>query len=170
AAIQAGASLKEIADRFTGYYYRYKRVIMEEIAQVKRAKTEILYNQFNEAFVDLDEHPVVLIIGKSGVGKTAFAKAHFTNPLFVSHIDDLKHLSDVHDGIVFDDMDFKHWPVTSQIHITDYEEGRSINVKHATAYIPCKTRRIFTCNDVPFSCHPAIERRVHRIEFYHNLF
>uniref|UniRef100_UPI004048478A hypothetical protein n=1 Tax=Shewanella sp. TaxID=50422 RepID=UPI004048478A len=25
AAIQAGASLKEIADRFTGYYYRYKR-------------------------------------------------------------------------------------------------------------------------------------------------
>jgi len=89
----------------------------------------------------------VVITGISAAGKTAFAKAHFKNPMVVSHIDDLKRFQPLeHDGLVFDDMSFSHWPVGSCIHLLDMEDDRSINCRHLCGYIPAWTRRIFTSN------------------------
>lgn len=109
-----------------------------------------------------------IVWGPAGVGKTQWALAHFSNPLFVTHKDDLKQLSPDHDGIVFDDMDFRHWPRTAQIHIVDQEQPRSIDVKHGVAVIPSHTKKIFTTNQTSgfifeLCCDrldPAIERRV----------
>ena len=56
----------------------------------------------------LDLSRAVVIQGASHIGKTHFALAHFTYPLLVSELDDLKKISLRTDGIVFDQMCFTH--------------------------------------------------------------
>ena len=107
-----------------------------------------------------------VIIGPSGKGKTQLALSAFNNPLLVSHTDNLKELTDSHDGIVFDDMNFSHWPRESVIHLTDLEETRGINVKGDVANIPAKLPRIITSNKdilelLPIDPHGSINRRIH---------
>ncbi len=86
--------------------------------------------------------------GISGIGKTEFALAHFKNPLIVSHPDKLKeHDPSFHDGILFDDVDFLHWPHNSCIHLADNKLPRDINVKCSMVTIPAGTRKIFTTNN-----------------------
>lgn len=107
--------------------------------------------------------------GPTNTGKTEFAKAQFMNPLFVSHIDDLKKLKPTHDGIVFDDMSFKHLPREHQIHIVDLANDRSINVKYGSVTIPRLTPRIFTSNVAIFTEDPAITRRIRFIRIQEDL-
>ncbi|AXH75780.1 MAG: replication-associated protein [Cressdnaviricota sp.] len=88
-----------------------------------------------------------IIWGPAGVGKTQFALAHFSNPLFVSHVDDLKTFNNDYDGIVFDDMCFAHIPRTAQIHLVDIDTPRSIHIRYGCARIPANTKKIFTTNE-----------------------
>lgn len=93
---------------------------------------------------------VLIITGGTGLGKTQWAIAHFTRALVVSHPDDLKHFdSRLHDGIIFDDMGFKHLHREFIIHLCDWDLDRSIHCRHYCAYIPRHTRKIFTTN-LPF--------------------
>lgn len=85
--------------------------------------------------------------GPSGVGKSQWAIAQFECPLLVSHMDDLKQFSsDLHDGLIFDDMSFQHFPRGAAIHLVDWDLPRSLNVKHGCVTIPAHTRKIFTTN------------------------
>lgn len=105
----------------------------------------------------------VILKGPAGVGKTQYAKSqhHFKNPLFVSHLDGLKRFNNEHDGIIFDDMDFKHLPRTTQIHLVDWDDERDIHVRYGTVLIPAHTPKIFTCNmDCLDVTDSAIARRV----------
>jgi hypothetical protein len=89
-----------------------------------------------------------LVWGKAGSGKTQWALAHFKNPLLVSHMDDLKEFDeDEHDGIVFDDMSFKHLPGQAIIHLLDIDMDRSIHCRFVNATIPAKTKKIFCHNN-----------------------
>lgn len=89
-----------------------------------------------------------LIWGKAGSGKTQWALSHFQNPLLVSHIEDLQEFDeDEHDGIVFDDMSFKHLPGQAIIHLLDQDLERSIHNRYANATIPAKTKKIFCHNN-----------------------
>jgi len=109
-----------------------------------------------------------VIIGESGIGKTVYAKRKATKPsLFVSHMDDLKAF-DVrrHKSIIFDDMCFSHMPTQAQIHLVDLFEPRSIHVRYGTVKIPANLERWFTCNKFPFEEHPAILRRINKINLY----
>ena len=102
----------------------------------------------------------IIVHGTSGTGKTCYAMAHFKNPLVTSHIDDLKRFNaELHDGIIFDDMSFSHWPREACIHLLDYDFPRSINVKHSVVTIPAKTPKIFTHNyEDPMAIFPAEHR------------
>lgn len=120
----------------------------------------------------------VVLIGPSGIGKTQYALSHFKMPLLVSHMDDLKKLEH-HDGIVFDDMTFRHFPPQSCIHLTDLELPRSINVKYGTVQIRALLPRFFTSNRdfrEVFSEHcsesewAAIERRCFIHQLVHKLY
>jgi hypothetical protein len=111
--------------------------------------------------------------GPSGIGKTTWAKFHAPKPaLLVSDIDDLKYFRQgFHQSIIFDDMHFSGnadgkgaWPRTSQIHLVDMYETRSIRCRHRNAVIPAGTWRIFTCNEYPFTLDDAIARRVNLIQ------
>jgi len=121
----------------------------------------------------------VLLWGPSNTGKTSYALAHFKRPLLVSHIDVLKTLSPDNDGIVFDDMAFKHWPVEAVIHLLDYDLPRDINVRYGTVNIPKEVQKVFTHNTKnPFydedviqeEQKAAIERRFERIHVLKNLY
>lgn len=107
----------------------------------------------------------VILWGEPGIGKTCFARSLLPNALIVTHMDDLKRFDrDEHDGIIFDDMEFKHIPRTSQIHIVDMDLPRSIHCRFECAHIPANTKKIFTTNEDGGTClnleDGAIRRRV----------
>jgi len=165
-----GASMKQMIE-FDGptAIRNYRALGMVSNLYEQDEKPEFDETDFNTDLFDFEQKALVFI-GPTGIGKTEFALAHFKNPLIVSHIDDLKRYNKFeHDGLVFDDFKADHWPTTCQIHLVDWNHGRSINVKCATAYIPARTKKIFTCNEYPFSYHPAIERRIRRIDFTSDL-
>lgn len=133
------------------------------------AKGERPERTFNREF-ETDFKKSWVFVGPPGLGKTQYAKYHFKNPLFVCHLDQLKDLTPEHDGIVFDDMDFKHLPRSTQIYLTDMEEDRCIHVRYSTVTIPAGTKRIFTCNQYCFIDDEAINRRVSRLNISGALF
>jgi hypothetical protein len=106
-----------------------------------------------------------VIVGKTGIGKTAWAINKAPKPaLLVTHMDSLRQFDpEFHRSIIFDDMDFEHLPVTAQIHLVDHELPRKIHARYNCASIPAKTYKFFTCNKFPFSNHEAIERRIEHI-------
>lgn len=89
----------------------------------------------------------LFVTGATGTGKTRWALSQFVSPLLVSHMSDLKQYSpNQHDGIVFDDMEFRKMSAAEAIHILDWEMPRTLNVKHGSVTIPANTRKIFTSN------------------------
>lgn len=169
-AINEGNSINEIAEIYPSSFIRYHKGI--------ERLHELINNESEEADYDLSDccdhinlPPLEfgngcgwthMVVGESGIGKTQYALSHFKKPLFVTEKDDLKKFNrNFHDGIVFDDMDFKHWPVEAQIHITDYDNSRSIKCRYGNARIGKHTKKIFTCNSPCFDLdEPAVARRV----------
>lgn len=173
--VQEGCKEKELFEAHFGDMVRYGNGVRRYMELCKRRKVERITSGWIEEFVPKSElnTKTQVFKGPSGLGKTEFAKAHFENPLIVSHVDDLKLLSTGdYDGIIFDDFSVTHWPRTAAIHLVDLTECRSINVKYGTAEIPAGTPRIFTCNEWPFpdDPHGAIRRRVTQTDFYVPLF
>lgn len=89
----------------------------------------------------------IIIEGESGWGKTQFALRCFARPLLVRAIEDLRELRpNEHDGVVFDDMSFTHWPRQTQIHLVDIECHSSLPARYRNVRLPARMPRIFTCN------------------------
>nr|UOF76667.1 rep protein [Cressdnaviricota sp.] len=159
-------------------YALYGETIERNLKRLKRVPTRGAYSlqSFNHAPLILEKN--TLLWGSSGTGKTQFALSHFKNPLLCSHIDKIKQLSPDNDGIVFDDMSFKHWPIEAVIHLLDEELDLLINVRYGTVNIPAKIRKIFTHNTPnPFymdSACPeqieAVERRFTRVHAINKLY
>ena len=135
---------------------------------------EGLYNVLDPAFIKLLEShggkikktKAIVLVGASGIGKTTWAKLFATKPcLFVNHTDSLKEFrAGYHKSIIFDDVSFKHTPITNQIALCDFDNPRSIHCRHRVANIPAGIMKIFTCNDPPLELeHDAIARRIYLI-------
>jgi len=136
--------------------------------------TEDLVHVMDELLRGRVLHPdtdrVLVIVGGAGTGKTSWARAHSIKPaLFVSAVDDLKSfVKGRHNSIIFDDVSFMgdgegkgRWPITSQIHLCDWDHERSIHCRYLNVVIPKNIYKIFTCNDYPVDVHhPAIQRRI----------
>jgi len=110
------------------------------------------------------------IWGPTGTGKTQWACHQFNKPLVVSTRDALRNFRrDMHDGIVFDDMDFTTWDREELIHLFDWDLERHIRCRYSDAVIPRFTKKIVTSNrpfDVNFHLDEAIgaiRRRFDRI-------
>lgn len=111
---------------------------------------------------DFGSKKSLVLIGTSGCGKTTWAKRRIPKPaLFITHIDQLKHLGPEHKGIIFDDMVFKHIPTQGQIHLVDQYNANAIHRRYGTTTLPAGLPRVFTCNEDPLDLqYPAIARRV----------
>jgi len=166
--LDEGSTVTDVAKDYPSQYIRYHKGI-ERLAELIQDDIEEGDYDLQDccdfiqlAPLDFTESCTHMVVGPPGTGKTQYALSHFNKPLFVTHMDDLKNFHQrVHDGIVFDDMNFKHLPRNSQIHLVDQDHGRSIHVRYGTARIPKRTKKIFTCN---YSCvdmdDDAIARRV----------
>lgn len=126
----------------------------------------------------------LLICAESGVGKTNWAKSWCGHKKLswykVTHMDDLKRYNG-EDIIIWDDIQFAHFPITTQIHICTVMESRSIHCRNVAPHISAGVGNIFLCNPgrLPFSFtldengeevfDPAISRRLVRaplLRFY----
>lgn len=163
-AISKNATMKELWNEFPEAMVKFHKGIEigSKYWNPKRVKITHTLDSFIEPAMDLSL-PVVLW-GPTNIGKTCFAKAHFNNPLLVSHMDDLLEFTSDHDGIIFDDMSFRHMPRSTQIHITDTDEDRSLHCRYRCAEIPAGTKKIFCTNEEGGFCldlnDPAVMRRV----------
>lgn len=109
-----------------------------------------------------DNTKTLLLVGDSGIGKTTWCKINMPKPcLMVTHLDDLKRFEPgTHRSILFDDVSVKHLPDTSQIHLVDFENPRSIHIRYGVARIPAGIIKAFTCNTIPVNLDmDAIARR-----------
>lgn len=105
------------------------------------------------------------------LGKRNGRISHFNDgkgALFVCQMDDLQAYKPEKFGrIVFDDMLSKHLPVSTQKHLLDWKDPRTINCRYFNAEIPAKTKKIFTCNwdAFPFKeDDAAIADRIFKVE------
>ncbi len=183
--IEEGASYTELWSEFRPFMIRHYRGVQEAIAVRNRRPVERTFKKAAFAKMKIKEigdwKKSWIFFGPPGCGKTSYALSLFENPLLVSHIDQLKFLEpNNHDGIVFDDMNFRgsgehekgRWPVGSCIHLVDTAYHRDINVKHTTAYIPAGMKRIFCTNMPGGQIFPeqtttsfGIRRRIDYIDF-----
>lgn len=147
ALAEAGATTAELWRTHAKTMVRYSKGILKykEVINTPIVKSDFSLTDFSWTPIT-DWSKSHIIWGPPGCGKTQFALAHFTNPLFVRHLDDLKKL-DAHDGIVFDDMKFRHLPRESQIHLVDIDQPSSIHLRFENALIPAHTKKIFTTNE-----------------------
>lgn len=144
----------------------------------KKAKASYEAESFNREPLEWDhDHDSMkswILQGDPGTGKTQYALSHFACPLLVSHMDDLREFApDTHDGIVFDDMDFKHLPRSTQIFLADCALDRTLHCRYQNAMIPRGTKKIFTTNEEN-TCFDisdgAIKRRVNILRVRAKLF
>lgn len=140
---------------------------------VKRHTPDYSLDDFRIDF-EWDKSRSLILWGPTNLGKTNLAHALLPRALIMSHIDKLKSFDELeYEGIIFDDMSFKHWPREAQIHIVDYDFEREINVKHSHVIIPRNTPKIFTTNLMPaeimFFDDPAINRRCQAVHIDRSL-
>lgn len=113
----------------------------------------------------LPENTCPVLVGPPGIGKTSWALRVAPKPaLWVRHMDVLRLFKvGYHKSIIFDDMTFTHYPVQTQIHLTDWHHPSQIHCRYGYATIPAGTVKIFCCNEDPFTVHGAVSRRTHYI-------
>jgi len=152
---------------------------------VKRQKAKPFQSPYNIDQFNIPPIPFpersdnILLWGTTNTGKTHYALAHFKRPFLVKHVDMLKNYDEYkYDGIVYDDMNFAHWPPGAVISLLDTKLPHQQNVKHGIALLPPGRKQIFTYNnDNPFYATVpndpqavAIDSRVKKVEITDPLF
>lgn len=173
--VNQGGTLRDLWQEHTATMIRYSRGIREAMVNLRPLQEHRTFDLDSFAFHPLvfPESRSIIIWGESGARKTSYVTSRFPRILMVSHMDDLLNFREgEHEGILFDDMDFRHTPRTAQIHLTDQDFDRSIHIRYTTVTIPRKTIKIFTTNEqngAIFMDDPAINRRLHKIHIITSL-
>jgi len=167
--INDGGTERDLWLNHTSTMVRYSRGLKEALRVLRPLEEHKSFelNTFTFHPLILPENKSIIIWGASGARKTSYVTSRWPKILLVSHMDDLLNFrADQHDGILFDDMDFRHVPRTAQIHVVDQDFDRSIHIRYTTVLIPKNTLKIFTTNENNgeiFLDDPAINRRVHKL-------
>lgn len=179
----SGAALKYLSENAPRDYcmqrHTLERNLSAHFKPISVYKPLYAIESFCHPQLHFSNKHATLVWGGSGFGKTAFVKAHFKNPLFVTHIDRLKDFQQyTHDGIIFDDMSFRHMPPETVIHLLETDNEASIHVRYGVAYLPPGIVKVFTHNTSnPFYAETinedqqkAIERRFKRFHVNNKLY
>lgn len=142
-----GASSKELITEHTLEYFKYHKIIPHVRQLFKKQDPPIDPDSFNIPLLPIPKDRCMLFYGPSTLGKTEYAKAHFKNPLFVKKIEQLRELEPEHDGIVFDDMSFKHMPAEERLAILERRNPTCIHARYSNIPLDPYPPRIFTHNN-----------------------
>lgn len=141
-------------EKLSGMLTAHRRMMQEnkppefpiESFKESKVKTQVVDHDFSKREVGEKKRCLVLQ-GESNLGKTKLAKARFKKPLVVRHMDKLKVFDPLrHDGIIFDDMSFSHYPRECVLALMDMDDDADINVKNSMVTIPAGFPRIFCTN------------------------
>lgn len=151
--IKSGASELEIADAHFGSWVRYRASFQayRTLCNQRLETPQFPLSTFPESWQHLaetwDRNKMLVLWGAPGIGKTHFALALLGPCLMVSHMDCLAQFDPkVHNGIIFEELDFNHYPVGSQIHLADTYFDRDIHIRYTTVMLPKGVPRIVTTN------------------------
>jgi len=145
--------------------------------KTRQAPPAFQLENFLPVVMPVDWH-ALLLTGPTGIGKTQFARALLPSAPVIRHVDQLR-TADLSNGIIFDDFDVSHWPVTSIIHLLDWDEASGIHCRYAHVLVPAHTKKIFTHNKplhqwlpetIPRPQYEAVERRITLVELTTRLF
>jgi hypothetical protein len=180
-SIKGGMRHDELADNYKGMHARYHTWCERMIALFffQPIKCEFTHLDcckkvgFHSIPFDSPKwQHVSIVCGNPGIGKTRWALSHFNEglgALFCTHIDDVRAFNPKRfGGIVFDDLSFAHLPICTQKYLCDWVDGRTIHCRYSNAWIPAKTKKIFTCNfgQIPLDMNDsAVNTRVHLTTF-----
>lgn len=147
-------------------YCLYGDKIKKNLTNAKRKHKPFVHrhtiDDFNHPPLDFGNRSIH-VYGPSNTGKTSFVLAHFKNPLVITHMDTLKKFvnpvdpDEPYDGIVFDDMSFKHIHPEAVIQIVDRDLDRDLHIRYGTAHIPAGTLKVFTHNTRDIFYKPEVE-------------
>jgi len=93
---------------------------------------------------------VLILAGRTGLGKTQWARALLPGAPIIRHLD-LLAVADTSHGCIFDDVGVGHLPFTAILNLLDFEEEAQIHIRYTVALLAPRTRRIFTTNHLTFS-------------------
>lgn len=160
--LRLGSRILDVASEHPSAFIKYSRGIREYARLFQPRIFESFFGPFYWDVV-LSDSASTILWGAAGIGKTEYAKYLLPRALFVTHLDDLALLDGDYQGIIFDDMCFTHLPRTSQIHLLDCDNDRSIHIRYATAFIRAHTKKVFLTNVrdgfIFDLLDPAIKRR-----------
>lgn len=187
--IRAGQSVRVIHDRLNKFQQNLlaAQLLSKAFAYEKFIKKTRIVKRKPLTFSNLPQGCVnyykwkrefaLILEGEAGYGKTKWAERQFKHPLTVRHMGKLKDYDpDVHDGIVFDDMTFAHYPREPRIHLLGVEDEADLNVKHGHVTIPAGVPRIFVTNHgteatfgKEFATDKALSRRAKWVFLYEDI-
>lgn len=148
--------------------------IRNNLINMARAQRELPALEFNTPLLIPNNNKTLLVYGPSGMGKTEYALRTFANGRVIRTVDGLrKALDEGCDGLVFDDMTFKHLSRQAQIAIVDLAHDGAVPARYGDIIIPAGLPRIMTYNDghCPVDLEdPAIRRRCELIHVPFRLF
>lgn len=152
-----GEGMMLLAEKAPHIYYlngsRIKGMLTERIG-IAEPKLFSLAD-FNRSALDLSL-PVVLY-GETECGKTEFAVAHFEHPLVVRRRDDLKRMTFMTDGLIFDDVSFENWSVEDALCLLNMDKPRSLPARFHDAFVQADMPMIFTTNKRPSEIFPRAD-------------
>jgi len=96
---------------------------------------------------ELPDWDVLMLGGRTGLGKTELALALLPGAAFITQLDDLR-TADLSRGIILDDIEVGHMPFQAIKNLTEYERPASAYCRYNNARIPARTKRIFTTNSL----------------------
>lgn len=108
--------------------------------------------------INWDRKKALILRGPSGTCKTNWAIAQFKNAMKVEDLDELKHLPDGCDGIIFDECLFNMCSKKTMVSLLDYKQDRTIRTRNTNAKIPRGMSKIFTCNEYEHPFGEAFDR------------
>lgn len=176
AELEDGATMQQIAQTHFGNWVRYRAsfqayrtLLRQKELTIKHPLESFPVGWRNDTY---NWNKTQIFWGESQIGKTCFAMALLgPRTLMVSHTDDLIQFDEsIHDAILFDDMDFKHFPKTAQIHLMDQDFSRSIHCRYTNAFIPANTKKVFTTNEEGGMCVDLMVKAIkNRVQVHHFL-
>lgn len=111
---------------------------------------------------ETDFSKAIFVWGHSGCGKTPWACHHFKNPLRILDFDALRKINPEIDGLVFDELSYKHLPDHTIINLLDMDHDSEIHCRYSNGIIPAGMPRIFVHNneDIWLPDNASEQRRI----------